>query len=74
MADDKRFVQVELKHQQSVMVCWLEQDPRVREGANLSLKLMPEVLWRVSKVYETKSVKPSDAHDHWKVGGITPKR
>jgi hypothetical protein len=46
----KQYVLQE-RESQSVMVCWLEIDPRVKVGTVLTLKEIPDRTWVVSDVF-----------------------
>jgi hypothetical protein len=55
---------------QSRLTCWLEDDPRLRPGVELTLKEMGEDrVWRILTRYQSV-VLLSDLNRHWKVGGL----
>lgn len=59
--------QVYLKSGTEETVCWLPEDPRVREGVTLNL-VGDDTDWTVLKVYggiDTKEINRA-----WKVGGL----
>ena len=64
----KEWKQVVLQTADAELVCWVENDDRVKPGAFLTLKEMPDISWSVVKVYGYVSkIAPRKT---WKVGGL----
>lgn len=63
------YNQVELTNGASKLICWLELDGRVRAGTRLTLKEIPDVIWKVAAVYY-KAVLHQSPRSTWKVGGL----
>lgn len=66
----KAWRQVVLHHADDTeLVCWIEDDPRVERGTKLTLKETGDVLWEVVKVYGF--VSKEAPRKTWRVGGLT---
>lgn len=50
MADKRPMVQVKLSQGNLQKVCWVDKDPRLKQGADISLKDV-EGRWKVEAVY-----------------------
>ena len=48
----------------SVLLVWLDHDPRVKEGSLISLKEVPDRKWRVVNIYPT-SLQRTDIKRGW---------
>ena len=56
---------------ESRLVCWLENDSRLRVGVRVTLKGL-DGNWIVRRVYKTlRTASDVFATRHWKVGGLT---
>lgn len=60
-------VQVELTKGESVMVCWLNWDDRLKYGRSVRLMGIPG-WWRITAIYAKHRL--SDVKRGWKVGGL----
>jgi hypothetical protein len=50
---------------------WLEDDPRLKEGAHVTTKETGDTLWTVVKRYNTlREQKDLHAKQKWQVGGL----
>lgn len=63
--------QYELRHDTTLMVTWMDDNPRIRVGSKVSLKeddedRVWEVVWRGKQAVEKNSI-----NCDWKVGGLT---
>ena len=55
----------------SSITCWVEDDPRVKEGAIISLKdLDPGRKWKVVRSYDECLIDKSSLYKPWRVGGL----
>jgi len=62
------YKQYELTAGESFLTCWLKVDPRLKTGVEVSLKQIPNVRWKIIKVYDT--VLPTPPNQRWEVGGL----
>ncbi|HEX6276022.1 MAG TPA: hypothetical protein VFZ53_23440 [Polyangiaceae bacterium] len=53
----------------ATLVCWIEDEPRLKVGAWLTLKEIPGVRWRIEKAYNFKALHHQTRR--WKVGGLS---
>lgn len=70
---EKRYVQLSLtcgEAGDTQMVCWVEQDPRLKRGVRLTLKGIADVEWTVFHVYD-KAIHVGSPSRTWRVGGLT---
>jgi hypothetical protein len=65
---DQRYRQVQLRSEQSHMVCWVPDDPRLRPQVQITLKEIPSVRWTVEWVSD--AVQDKHQRRTWKVGGL----
>jgi len=63
------YRQYELQANESILVCWLKVDPRVKTGVQITLKQIPDVLWTVINEYKNVDL-PTAPHQRWEVGGL----
>jgi hypothetical protein len=61
------YRQVELVSEDTHMVCWLEDEPRIKVGAYLTLKDIPNVTWQIIRAYNKQ---PEHQRRTWRVGGL----
>lgn len=55
----------------SILVCWLEEDKRLKVGVRLTLKGTGNRQWMVSQRYKTTRTGEDMAFNRrWKVGGL----
>lgn len=55
----------------ATIICWIEDDPRVKEGAIISLKdLDPGRKWKVMKVWQECILEKDNLYKPWRVGGL----
>ncbi len=53
------------------LITWLEDEPRLKVGAKLTLKPTRNILWVINARYTTtESRETLDARRQWKVGGL----
>lgn len=65
--------QVELfeRETRSLLTCWIETDPRIRQGTQLTLKELPDRTWIVVSVYKAKRESEAVRFQRgWHVGGL----
>ncbi len=65
------FKQYELNSEESTLICWLPADDRLKYGARLTLKGIPDIIWTITGRYDT-ALMGADLNfiRGWKVGGI----
>jgi hypothetical protein len=63
-----RYRQCELSAANTRLVCWLDEQPKLRVGAVVTLKEIPETKWTVQWISEMVA----DQHQRrtWRVGGV----
>lgn len=65
MSDGYRSV--ELQSDDTQMVCWVDDDPRLKVGIVLTLREIPDVRWTVTAVYNRQA---EHQRRTWRVGGV----
>jgi len=64
--------QFELQAGATYLVCWLDDDARLKEGARLTVKETDERVWTVRKRYRvTRDVNAITEGRKWRVGGLS---
>lgn len=53
----------------AILVCWVEDDPRIVKDAKITLKDFPDVMWLVDKVFDVV-LDSKELYKPWRVGGI----
>lgn len=65
---EQRFRQLELRADQSKLMCWVEDDRRLRPHVRITLKEIPKVVWEIAWMSEiTITQHPRKT---WRVGGL----
>lgn len=62
------YRQVELTDDNGTfMLCWVDNRPNLKQGVWLTLKDIPDIVWRVCNVYNKTTEHPRRT---WRVGGL----
>jgi len=64
------YVQVQLDHNNTHTVCWVEAKKELKVGSRVTLADSPDIWWDVKRIYSDIKVHKDAIKSDWHVGGL----